>query len=116
MQPESTGKKPGEDISGGMQRKSGFGRQEGPVEVQTLGRRESQADRVSPSTHGVGNIGGDSRNVVDVDGYAEALLKSEEGAEHRAKPDRHGKSLPGSGFRRRVITPENGVDRKVAFA
>ena len=53
--------------------------------------------------------------MIYMDGDAEGFLKGKEGTEHRAKSNRHGETLPGSGFGRRVITSENGVNRKVAL-
>ena len=58
-----------------MQRQRCLPGEDTPVDVHTLGRGETEADGIRSSTERVGNVIGNPRNAVNVDGDMQALSK-----------------------------------------
>ena len=58
-----------------MQRQRCLPGEDTPVDVHTLGRGETEADGIRSSTERVGNVIGNPRNAVNVDGDMQALQR-----------------------------------------
>ena len=98
-----------------MQRQRCLPGEDTPVDVHTLGRGETEADGIRSSTERVGNVIGNPRNAVNVDGDMQALQRRKKEKGHNAKSNGHGEALPRCGLTGGVIASKNGVNRKVAL-